>query len=73
MARTNAARLMADRLAGGKLAEEISHYRKLKAPWQSIASHLHAEFGVEVTGDTLRIWAREMGVDDASLQAEAAS
>jgi hypothetical protein len=72
MAGSKAALRMADRLAGGKLADEIARYRKVKAPWPSIADYLNEEYGVEVTGDTLSNWARELGVGDAT-QDEAVS
>jgi hypothetical protein len=73
MAGSDASMRMADRLAGGKLKEEIARYRKVRAPWPAIAAHLREQYGVEVTGDTLRLWAERLGVDDASLRAAAAA
>lgn len=68
MARTKASLRMADRLTGGTLAEEIAKYRKVEAPWTAIAAHLFQQYGVEVTGPTLRTWAVELGVDDGPAE-----
>lgn len=65
MAGSKAALRMADRLTGGTLADQIAEYRKVRAPWPAIADHLRAAHGVEVSADTLRQWARELGVDES--------
>lgn len=73
MAGSEAALRMADRLAGGTLAEQIGAYRKVRAPWRAIAEQLREDFGVEVTPDTLRVWAVKLGVADGPVEAEAVS
>lgn len=70
MAGSKAALRMADRLTGGTLAERIGEYRKVRAPWRAIAEHLHEQFGVEATPDTLRAWALDLGVADGPTEPE---
>lgn len=47
---------MADRLAGGNLAETIRTYRDEGLSSDDISRRLFAELGVEVTGRTIGRW-----------------
>jgi len=56
---------MADHLAGGKLAEVLGAKFDAGVPWEVVSRHLFAEFGIDVTGQTLRRWALVLGLTDA--------
>lgn len=62
MRRTNTLR-MADRLMGGTLEAELRRYRGAGVPFEAIA-RLFRDHGVEVSGETLRRWAKQLGVDN---------
>lgn len=62
---------MADRMAGGNLAALILADKAAHFSAEEIARRLYADFGIEVTGQTLRRWLREL--DDQAPIAEAAS
>ncbi len=52
---------MADRLAGGELESLIRHLRFVEElSFDSIAARLWAEYRIEVTGNTVRAWAKDM-------------
>jgi superfamily II helicase len=61
---------MADRLAEGHLAEQIAALRTQGHTFEQVARALNADFGIEVTGETIRKWARQLGVPE---QVKAAS
>lgn len=60
---------MADRLADGKLADQITVLRGDGNTWEQIAKVLFAEHGIEVTGQTLRLWGAELGIADKAVPA----
>lgn len=62
---------MADRLSGGQLRELMSHYITDSGSWEHVARELHTQAGVEVSGQTLRRWARVMGIERPVLPVEA--
>ncbi len=51
---------MADRLAGGELAEIIRKGRSKGLSWDSIAARLYADHYIEVTGNTVQAWAQQI-------------
>lgn len=54
---------MADRLLEGRLTERLTALRQDGRSFDDIAKALHGEGGVEVSGETLRIWARQLGIE----------
>lgn len=56
--------LMADRLAGYKLAAHIVSLRADGSSWELIAQQLTAEFGVSVTAPTVQSWHRQITADE---------
>lgn len=54
---------MCDRLAGGQLADTIATLRSQGLSWEAVNARLFADFGIEVTHQTIRIWGRELGTD----------
>lgn len=61
---------MADRLAGGQLADLMASYRTDGMSWDDIARKLYG-LGVEANGETLRLWAKTLGITDESAAAAA--
>lgn len=57
MARSSQYR-MADRLAGGRLAESIAERLAEGLSFDAIASRLYADFGIETTGPTVQAWSK---------------
>ena len=55
---------MADRLVGGQLASLISECRETGLSWDD-TSHRLVTHGVTVTPETLRRWARQLGLEAA--------
>lgn len=47
---------MADRLARGKLLEDIARHREAGLSFDAIASRLFADYHIEVTGNTVANW-----------------
>lgn len=54
---------MADRLAGGRLAEIISDGRQDGQSLDHIARRLYAEHGIEVTRQTVANWSDALGIE----------
>lgn len=54
---------MADRLAGGELADLLGQYRRAGVAWRAIARLLLDEFGIEASADTLKAWAEELAAE----------
>lgn len=54
---------MADRMAGGNLLTKLTDYRDALGSWESVAMRLFADDGIEVSPQTLRTWARQLGLD----------
>jgi len=54
---------MADRLAGGDLANIIAASRSKGFSWDSIAARLYADHHIEVTGNTVQSWARQLDLE----------
>lgn len=50
---------LADRIFGGKLAEQLTEWRDQGLSYDSIARELHAR-GVTTTGETVRRWCSEL-------------
>jgi hypothetical protein len=51
---------MTDRVVGGDLAEKLLALRSEGESFEAISRQWHAEYGVEVTGQTLRMWHRQL-------------
>jgi hypothetical protein len=47
---------MADRLAGGKLADELARHAAEGRSLRQICSHLYADYGIEVSAKTVQVW-----------------
>jgi hypothetical protein len=60
---------MADHLAGGRLGDVLRQKADAGVPWEVVSRHLYADFGIDVTGQTLRRWAKTLGIDDAARAA----
>lgn len=60
---------MADRLAGGNLADRLTELRGEDRSFEQIARDLHNEFGVEVTAETVRKWSRQLGIEPTARAA----
>lgn len=57
---------MADRLAKGNLATEITNYRAEGLSLDAIARRLYADHGIEVTRQTVASWAAMEPAEAAS-------
>lgn len=57
---------MADRLAGGTLADQLREHLAAGRSYDAIARHLFADFGIEVTRGTVGNWCRELGLLEAA-------
>jgi hypothetical protein len=53
---------MADRLTDGRLAEIVARERDSGRSFDAIVRHLYADFGIEVTRQTLSDWAGQLGI-----------
>jgi hypothetical protein len=47
---------MADRLAGGKLADELARHAAEGHSLRQISLHLFADYGIEVSAATVQAW-----------------
>jgi arginine repressor len=63
---------MADRLAQGRLAVIVAQWRSEGQSHEAIARRLYAEYGIEVTRQTLSKWIDAIGVDKTGVGGEAA-
>jgi hypothetical protein len=54
---------MADRLCGGDLAARLAKCRADGLSWDDVSRRLYAESGVEASRDTIRSWARQLGIE----------
>lgn len=57
---------MAERLAGGELALKLAQMFDQSHSWEQVARDLYATYGIEVTGQTLRRWAEQLGIGAAA-------
>lgn len=57
---------MANRLAKGHLAERIIALRADKRSFESIASQLRVEYGIEVTRTTVATWLDALAAEGAA-------
>lgn len=55
---------LADLVLGGKLQQRLSDARSNGDSYDDIARELHAE-GISVSGETVRKWCRELGIEAA--------
>lgn len=55
---------MADRLAGGKLAEALARLKAEDRSYEDIGRQLYADHGIEVSRPTLAKWCSELGIED---------
>jgi hypothetical protein len=60
---------LADYQLDGRLEPLLRHYRGAQVGYEAIARLLYAEAGVEVSGETLRRWGRELGIEDDAVPA----
>lgn len=56
---------LADRVLGGKLKKRLRDKRKAGASFDAIAREL-ADEGIEVSGETVRQWCHELGIEAAA-------
>lgn len=54
---------MADRLAGGNLAEALTRLKADERSYEDIGRQLYADYGIEVSRPTLAKWCAELGID----------
>lgn len=54
---------MADRLAGGHLRQVMADLRATGRSFAFVARELYANHGVEVTGETVRSWCNDLGIE----------
>lgn len=57
---------MAERLAGGGLADKIAHLRAEGAGHELISKTLYAEHGIEVTRQTIYSWCEQLDRAEAA-------
>lgn len=57
---------MADRMAGGNLAAIIGDLRADGRSYEEVTRRLFADFGIEVTRQTVARWGALLGVDKAT-------
>jgi hypothetical protein len=57
---------MAERLAGGELAEKLGTQFAATGSWEQVARDLYATYGISITGQTLRRWAEQLGIGAAA-------
>ncbi len=57
---------MAERLAGGDLAEKLAAQFAQTGSWEQVARDLYATYGITITGQTLRRWAEQLGIGAAA-------
>lgn len=57
---------MADRLAGGRLTEILSERRAQNQSLEQIVRELYAEYGIEVTRQTLASWVSQIDTSEAA-------
>lgn len=60
--RTSLYRLADERL-DGRLGERIAELRAESLSWSHVAMELAVESGLRLTPETLRTWARQLGID----------
>lgn len=53
---------LADRVLDGRLAETLTAFYRESRSWEDVARRLYAEHGLTVSGQTLRRWAKELGL-----------
>lgn len=63
--------LLVDKLADGNLEERIRTLRAEGLSWEMIARSLHADFGTAVSHETVRSWARQLGLGTSTPDVEA--
>lgn len=49
-----------DRLADGRLAEQLTQWRQQGDSFNTIAVRIHDELDIDVTAETVRRWVREL-------------
>ena len=57
---------MANRLADGNLPRLLAEHRAEGTSWDDITRQLHTTYGIEVTAETLRRWAEQLGIGAAA-------
>lgn len=57
-------RPLVERILNGRLTDVLVQCRRDGMSFERIARHLGAEHGIEVTGEQVRKWSHESGVDD---------
>lgn len=55
---------MANHLAGGELASIMTTLYGESHSWEQVARQLYATYGVTITGQTLRRWAEQLGIEE---------
>ena len=64
MARTQQVMRFADRALDGKLPTLLTAWRKERLSFEAMARRLSSEYGITVTGETLRRWCQYLEIPD---------
>ncbi len=72
MARINSL-LLAERLIPGGAAPYIENLRAQGFGWDAVARRVELDHGITVTSETVRGWARQLGIPTSQQQTEPAA
>jgi hypothetical protein len=50
-------------LLGGRGAEWLAEQREAGIAYRKIARQIHADYGLDVSGETVRYWGIQLGID----------
>lgn len=56
---------MAEHLAGGDLGRKLAEMFATSQSWEQVGRDLYATYGISITGQTLRRWAEQLGIEKA--------
>jgi len=56
---------MADQLAGGHLVRAMTDAYAESGSWEDVSRRLYRDHGIQVSGQTLRRWAADLGIGEA--------
>ncbi|HWI02637.1 MAG TPA: hypothetical protein VNT52_02255 [Acidimicrobiales bacterium] len=57
---------MADKLADGRLVEMMTTLYGETGSWEEVSRRLYAAHGITLSGQTLRRWADQLGIEAAA-------
>ena len=73
MARTPLLRALVDRALGDGLCDFLQSRRDAGDSYRTIAAQLSDDHKIDVTGETVRVWCRELGIAAAPSDSETAA